>query len=150
MTVVPMELDQLKEDGRIETGSPYHGVLNKGVPAVPVSFDNEADESDEEEADDDNDGEDTKKLASPSASNKKDESSNDNDGFYGDIRNNFSKLKGSDFKLPVIDFLKLKWSDFSFDSNNEASGKHATAGLPVDDSKLRYIKIKTVFNHKQQ
>jgi hypothetical protein len=59
--------------------------------------------------------EDTKKLASPASLNVKYEESDDDDGFYGDLRN---------FVQPLaqIDLSKIKWSDFLSDSNDEAAG----------------------------
>jgi hypothetical protein len=47
--------------------------------------------------------------------NVKYEESDDDDGFYGDLRN---------FVQPLaqIDLSKIKWSDFLSDSNDEAAG----------------------------
>jgi hypothetical protein len=56
------------------------------------------------------------KLASPASQNVKDEENDDDDGFYGDLRNAVQPRA-------QIDFSKIKWSeDFWSDSNDEAAG----------------------------
>ena len=104
--------DKAEDVADMEDKTEVKGDEGNEVPAVPVSFEDESYDDD-----DDDDGQDTQKLESPTASNKNEESNEESDSYYyGDLRD---FVRGQ--QPPLIDLSKLKGSDFSSDSSNDAS-----------------------------